>query len=168
MLEMDQLTEPTLMAASLKDLKVHWTLSDSTHLSHFFSLQLILFFITLPEVRMHTHTHTHTHTHAYTTQPSLNILIHYCPSAGPLIMVFPSHWHFPLSFMSLSPSGQWPLKISILPPCVKVNPCVKEKSLNILKYGVSSQVNTDPRPSSPLQPTHCLKTSPTIHRLAMS
>ena len=92
MLEMDQLTEPTLMAASLKDLKIHWTLSDSTHLSHFFSLHLILFFITLPEVRIHTHTHTHTRARACIHHaPSLNILIHYCPSAGPLIMVFPSH-----------------------------------------------------------------------------
>lgn len=127
MLEMDQLTDPTLMAASLKDLKVRWNLSNSIHLSHFSSLHLILFFITVPEVRIYLYTHTH----AYSMQPCLNILIHYCPSAGPLIMVFPSHWHFPLSFMSLSTSWQWPRKISILAPCVK------SPSLSILKYGVS-------------------------------
>ena len=57
MLEMDQLTEPTLMAASLKDLKVCWNLSNSTHLSHFSSLHLILFFITVPEVRIYVYTY---------------------------------------------------------------------------------------------------------------
>ena len=111
MLEMDQLTEPTLMAASLKDLKVHWTLSDSTHLSHFFSLQLILFFITLPEVRMHTHTHTHTHTriHHATLSKHFNTLLSLCWSTYnglSLSLTLSTFLHVSLPFRTMTPKNQ--------------------------------------------------------------
>ena len=104
---MDQLTETTLMCVSIKDLKVLLNLSNSKHLSHFSSLHLILFFITVPEVRIYVYTHTCI-LHA-TLFKHFNTLLSLCwPTYNglSLSLTLSTFLHVSLHFLTMTPKNQ--------------------------------------------------------------